>query len=589
MPEIATTVEQGTVRVRVARADALSGPGPHTASANGLDLVMVRTAAGLRAFQGRCPHQGALLGEGELEGDTLVCRNHRWRFRIEDGCRDGGPECLARFPVSEENGGVFVEVPERSSEPAARATALRSVNDLPGPRGWPLLGNLPQLKLSRLHQILEQWVVEYGPVYRYRFAMQTVVVVAKPALTERVLRARPETYRRLGNVEPIFREMGVAGVFSAEGQAWRPQRQLAMEALAPRHQRGFYPTLRAIAMRLLGRWQRDADANRTIDIVEDLKRFTVDTTTMLTFGSDVNTIESGDNVIQRHLSHVFPAFNRRLFAVWPTWRIIRSPADHRLDRALAAVRVWLQQLVTEARARLAADPSRRERPSNFLEAMLAARDETGRPHDDEVIFGNLMTMLLAGEDTTAYTLGWAVHELCDNPAAIAALRAELEATSGGAPVPGEFETAQRLAYAGAIANETMRLRPVAPFLFLQATVDTTLEDLRIPAGMVVAVMTRPPALDARHFERPEQFLPERWIRPSGAHDPSAHIPFGSGPRLCPGRTLALLEMKVVLATLYQNFDVERAVPASAVREDLAFTMSPVGLRVRLRARPSAHG
>src|SRR4029453_17694639 len=86
------------------------------------------------------------------------------------------------------------------------------------------------------------------------------------------------------------------------------------------------------------------------------------------------------------------------------------------------------------------------------------------------------------------------------------------------------------------------------------------------------------------LERPGVVLPERWPSPSGAHDPMAHIPFGSGPRLCPGRTLALLEMKLVIATLYRNFDVERHGRAGHVREAFSFTMSPAGLRVRLRAR-----
>jgi cytochrome P450 len=407
------------------------------------------------------------------------------------------------------------------------------------------------------------------------------VVVADPVLADQVLRARPDTYRRIANVAPVLREIGAAGVFSAEGAAWRAQRRLAMEALSPRHLGGFYPRLRSVAERLLGRWEGHAAGDCPVDIVDDLKRFTVDITTLLTFGRDVNTIEQGDNVIQRRLEHVFPAVNRRLFALIPTWRLVRGPADRRLDRALAEIRRWLDDLVREARARLAADPSRGERPSDFLEAMLVAKDDRGRPFEDEVIYGNLMTMLLAGEDTTAYTLGWAVHELCGSPASVAALRGELGATASAARVPADLESAQRLSYAGAIANETMRLRPVAPLLYLQANTATTLGDLELDAGTVVAILTRPPAVDGRHFERPRQFAPERWLAPPPIHEPSAHMPFGSGPRLCPGRTLALLEMKVVLATLYRNFDVERA-DADAVQEHFAFTMSPVGLRVRLR-------
>ena len=583
-----TTVPAVMTRVRIARADALQGPGPYAVSANGIDIAILRTPQGLRAFQGHCPHQGALLGEGEIEGDALVCRNHRWQFGIADGRRRGGPECLARYEIVEERGEVFVEIPaERRVEVSSTAANRRTIADLPGPRGWPLVGNLLQLDLSRLHQVLEGWSATYGPVYRYRMGPQQVVVVSDPELNEQILRARPETFRRLANVEPVFREMGVAGVFSAEGAAWRSQRRLAMEALSPRHQRGFYPRLRTIAARLVTRWMRDAQGNRPLDIVEDLKRFTVDITTLLTFGYDINTIEQDDDVIQRRLAHVFPAFNRRLFALIPTWRVVRTPADRRLDRALAEIRTWLEQRVADARTRIAQEPRRAEYPTDFLEAMLSARDERGQPFSDDVIYGNAMTMLLAGEDTTAYTLAWAVHELCDSPDSVARLRAEADAVMGDSPVPGDFDAAQRLSYAGAVANETMRLRPVAPLLFLQARLGTRVGDLELPAGSIVSVLTRPPAVDARHFDRPEAFVPERWIAPTGAHDPSAHIPFGSGPRLCPGRTLALLEMKIVLATLYRNFDVQRESRGTAVREEFSFTMFPVGLRVRLRARPMA--
>ena len=583
MTAVGSTIAAPSVRVRVARSDALAGAGPHAVAANGLDLVIVRSSQGLRAFQGRCPHQGALLGEGEIDGGALVCRNHRWRFDVNDGRRQDGPECLACYPVTEQDGDVFVDVPQRAAAPAD-AAAKRTIADLSGPRGWPVVGNLFQLDLARLHEVLEGWAREYGPLFRYRLGSHWVVVISDPGMIEQALRARPQTFRRLGNVEPVFREMGVAGVFSAEGAAWRSQRRLTMEALSPRHQRGFYPRLRSVATRLLARWEREAQSGEPVDVVDDLKRFTVDITTLLTFGYDVNTLEQGDDVIQRRLEHVFPAFTRRLFALIPTWRIIRSPADRRLDRALGEIRMWLEQLVHDARQRLVADPGRAAQPSDFLEAMISATDESGRPFPDDVIFGNLMTMLLAGEDTTAYTLGWAVHELCESPASVSALQRELDSMLGAARVPEDFESAQRLTFAGAVANEAMRLRPVAPVLYLQANHATTLGDLFLRGGTAIALLTRRPAIDEQHFDRPQSFLPERWVTPSGTHDPSAHLPFGSGPRLCPGRTLALLEMKLVLATLFRNFDVERDGRAGDVREHFSFTMSPVGLRVRLRPR-----
>jgi cytochrome P450/nitrite reductase/ring-hydroxylating ferredoxin subunit len=574
---------------RLASLDDIRGPGPFALSAGDIDLVVVHTAGGPRAFQGRCPHQGALLGEGELDGDRLVCRNHRWQFDATSGKRVGGSECLIACPVEVRGGQLWANTAalQRAAAVVPENAVRRRVADLPGPTGLPLLGNFHQIELGRFHLVLEQWAATYGTSYTYRMGPRRVMVVSDPRLSEQILRARPETYRRLGNVEPVFAEMGVSGVFSAEGAAWRSQRRLAMEALSQRNLRGFYPTLESVTRRLRARWERKAAAGATLDLAEELKRFTVDVTTTLAFGHDANTIEQGDDVIQRRLGLVFPAFSRRLFALIPTWRWWRMPSDRRLDRALAALREWLGERIADARERLRADPSRAEHPANFLESMIASRDVEGRPFSDEVIFGNAMTMLLAGEDTTAYTLVWAVHHLCDAPHVVHRLRADVDAVVGGDCVAPDIETANRFVYAGAVANEAMRLRPVAPLLFFEANRDVVIGEVAVPTGGWIGVLTRVPAVAAEHFGHPNEFRPERWIDddPSiGAHDPSAHIPFGSGPRICPGRTLALLEMKIVLAMLYGTFDVERVGDTRGVREHFAFTMAPRTVRVRLRPR-----
>ncbi|MGH6834647.1 MAG: cytochrome P450 [Methylocella sp.] len=573
--------------IRVANLEELRGDGPHALSADGFDVVVVRTPAGFRAFEGRCPHQGALLGEGELDGDKLVCRNHRWRFGVDSGQREGGPQCLTSCPVVEREGAIFVDVSGLSRGPD-RIVPKRTLDDLPGPRGLPLLGNFHQLDLTKLHLILERWAVQYGPVYLFKTGLTRVVALSDPKWCDQVLRARPETFTRDSAVAPIFSEMGVEGVFSAEGDAWRPQRRLAMLALAQRHLRGLYPKLQTVTIRLKKRWERLADAGAPLDIVEELKRFTVDVTTLITFGHDLNTVEQGDDVIQRKLELVFPAIHRRLFGLLPVWRLVRLPRDRRLDRALAELRAWLGELVAAERTRLAAEPGRAEKPSNFLEAMLSARDGEGRPFSADVIFGNLMTMLLAGEDTTAYTLGWAVHQLCDSPESVMELRREAAELFGTSDMACDIETANKLAWAGAVANETMRLRPVAPIMVLEARVETVVGDLLVPAGTRLIVLSRPAACAPDHFVEPQAFRPARWLgENAGAHDVSAYIPFGSGPRICPGRVLALLEMKLLLSMLYKNFEVERVGGAEGVWENFAFAMSPVGLKMRLRRRSSA--
>jgi len=570
----------------VSKANELLGDGPYAVSAGGVDLVLLRTRSGVRVYEGRCPHQGALLGEGEIDGDSLVCRNHRWRFDVETGKRAGGKECLRACPAREEAGEVLVDIATLVRPEPRAASPLRTLDDLPGPRGLPILGNALQIDATRLHSILEDWAKTYGPMVGARLGPQRLVVVSDPKVAEPLFRSRPDTYRRPSRVETVFEELRVAGVFSVEGDAWRAQRRLAMEALSQRHLRGFYPTLNAIAHRFLRRWEDAADTQRELDVNDELKRFTVDVTTQLVFGHDLNTLEKGDDdVIQRHLEHIFPAFNRRLNSLFPYWRYFRLPVDRELDRALREIYAWLTSVIEQARAGIAADPSRAEKPANFIEAMLSARDAEGRPFSDDVIFGNALTMLLAGEDTTAYTLAWAIHHLCDNPAAVAALRKEADAVLGDARVPVDIEQCGRLSYAGAVANEAMRLRPVAPLASFEPNEDVVVGDVAVPKGTIIVTVARMSTLDPARFDTPLAFTPERWLEPRGAgkaHDASVHIPFGSGPRICPGRTLALLEMRLLLASVYKNFDVERVGVSADVREHLAFTMMPVGLRARVR-------
>jgi len=196
-------------------------------------------------------------------------------------------------------------------------------------------------------------------------------------------------------------------------------------------------------------------------------------------------------------------------------------------------------------------------------------------------------MLLAGEDTTAYTLAWAMHHVCDSPAAAAALRSEADAVFEGTSLPSDLDQVGRLAYAMAVANETMRLRSIAPTPFFEPNRDVVIGDVAVPKGTRIIALSRIPARDAAYFDEPTQFLPERWLDGPGAgkaHDPSVHVPFGSGPRICPGRTLALLEMRLILGAVYKNFDVERVGSSADVRERLSFTMCPTNLRVKVRRR-----
>ena len=487
---------------------------------------------------------------------------------------------------------MTVETP--SSLPAT-AQPARRVDQLPGPRGLPVVGNLLQIQPERLHLQMEQWCREYGPVFRLRLGARQAVVFGDHTLVQATLRDRPDGFRRTSRLREIVEEMGLpVGVFNATGEAWKRQRRMVMHGFDPSHVRRYFPSLQGVAQRLVGRWQKAADSGSAIDLQADLMRYTVDTIAGLAFGATVNTLESDDDVIQQHLDQIFPAITRRVFAPLPTWRWFPSAADKALKRSLVAVQQAIDSFIAQARAQLAAEPARREHPHNLLEAMIAAADQPDSGIDDGQVAGNVLTMLLAGEDTTANTIAWMIHLLWTNPLALALATEEVRRVCGRELLP-TLEMVEQLDYVEACCHETMRLKPVAPLMPQQALRDTTVGGVQITEGMIVFGLMRVDSVSEAHVPQAALFDPQRWLATPGGPQQAASaakrisMPFGAGPRICPGRYLALLEMKMAMAVLLQHFDITQVDTPDGQPpvEQLNFTMTPVGLRMRLRARTAA--
>jgi cytochrome P450 len=472
---------------------------------------------------------------------------------------------------------------------------LRRFDQLPGPRGIPLLGNALQLEGHRFHQQLEQWRLEFGPLFKMQIGKRKLLAVGDHQLIAAILRDRPAGFRRTSRLEEIWLEMKLPlGVFGANGEVWQRQRRMVMAGFDPAHVKSYFPALQGVAGRLVGRWQLAARAGHDIDLQADLMRYTIDTIAGLAFGAEVNTLESSGHVIQQHLDKIFPALFRRVLSPVATWRFVRSSADRQLERSIAEVNAAVAGFVQQARARMQADPTLREHPRNLLEAMIAAADMPESGIDDDQVAGNVLTMLLAGEDTTANTLAWMIHLLWLNPATLARAMEEVRRVVRE-PARPTFDEMTQLNYVEACAHETMRLKPVAPVIPLQTVHAMTIGDVQVPAGVIVQNIMSSDSVSESYLPRAASFEPERWL--AGVDGPGAaasaakriSMPFGAGPRICPGRYLALLEMKMAIAVLLGNFEIEDVTTPDGreAREHLAFTMQPVGLRLRLRERDAA--
>ena len=457
---------------------------------------------------------------------------------------------------------------------------------LPGPKRLPLLGNAHLVKREVLHQQLEGWARKYGGKFRFAITSRHFMVVTDPEAISSVLRQRPQLFRKGPRLVQVAKDLAFHGVFTANDEAWRCQRQLVMPGLDPAHLRSYLPAVVGVTQRLRSSWQRKAAQDQPIDLLTDLMRYTVDVTTSLAFGQDLNTIEQGDDTaIQQHLNFIFPKLAQRSFAAFDIEHWIK---DSETVRHVAALRAAVQGFIVSTRELLSRRPELRQHPENLIQSLVATRD-AGEGLTDEDVSGNALTMLLAGEDTTANTLAWMVWLLHRHPECLAKARDEIDRVAG--PMarwsPERFAS---LSYLEACANETMRLKPVAPSLVLQALRDTTIAGVRVPARTLVWGALRSDSLKDEFFVDAGTFMPERWLEGRGGHAAASinrvALPFGAGPRVCPGRQLAMLEIKMAMAVLLAGFDIDSVVTASGgePEERLSFTMAPEPLTMRLRVR-----
>jgi cytochrome P450 len=449
------------------------------------------------------------------------------------------------------------------------------VNALPSPRGLPLIGNAHQLGFLRLHATLERWAKELGPLYAVRLGPRPLFVASSPEVVRTVLRERPEQFRRMRQIEEVSHELHTLGVFSAEGAAWKRQRNLIVPTFANAPLKSFWPAFREVTERLRRRWL--ASNGAPVDVLADLRCFTVDVTTRLVFGRDLNTLERGSGTLTAAIETVFAGLGRRVVAPLPYWRYVTLPTDRQLMRAVDAVTAEVSAIIAAAHQKL----DHGGEPDTLLETMLVARDDADpklRFSDHEVL-GNALTLLLAGEDTTANTIAWLLYYLAVDPALQAHVRAESRAVLGAETTLAGVEQTQALRTIGAATLETLRLRSPSPVMFLEANQATELSGCAIPRGGQLVLLTRAAEISELGADG-GSFRPERWLGANAREAWAAarsSLAFGDGPRMCPGRNLALVECAMVAAMVCGSFSLAAVGEA---REVLKFVMQPEGLRLR---------
>jgi len=463
---------------------------------------------------------------------------------------------------------------------------MNSYKNIQGPAMHWLKGNLGQFDRIKAHQFFYDTARKYGGRARIRLLHKEFIIFQDHETVQTILKNRPEKFRRTRLMESIFKEMDAHGVFTAENSDWKKQRILMNPAFKPSQIKVFYPQIANITQRLCNRIAQEPSH---IDIQSVLMSYTVDVTSSLVFGTDVNTLENPNDQLQENLNVIFPMMSYRLRSPFPYWRWIKLKRDRALIKSLEQVRTQVDFFIRSAREKINARAATRvDEAENLLEALILTKDEHGQGFSEQEIAGNVLTLLLAGEDTTANTLAWAIDFLAENPLLQDALHQEITERypSEGTPT---VEQLTEFELVSGVIHETLRLKPVAPFLYIEPLHNEIVEGYEIPAGTKMILLLGGDGFDETLFPQPQLFDPYRWVTlPEDIRKDYATrlMPFGYGSRLCPGRQLSFVEMRLSLIELIRRFRFKRTPGSQPADEALNFTLQPTGLRVDCVARES---
>jgi cytochrome P450 len=408
---------------------------------------------------------------------------------------------------------------------------------------------------------------EYGDIVGLRVLNFRIFLLNHPEHIEDVLVNHPRKFKR-GRVLLANKRVFGRGLLTSDGDFWLRQRRLAQPAFHRARIAGYASTMVEFTERLLHEWQDGEER----DIHAEMMRLTLQIVGKTLFDADVERDAQDIGKSMELLLEISANFRRTLFI--PHW--VPTPTNFRMERAIRQIEKVLYRMIAEKRA------SGRD-SGDLLSMLLAAQDEDGSRMTDQQLRDEAITLFLAGHETTANTLSWTWWLLAQNPVVEAKLHAELRTVlAGRAP---SLEDLPKLVYTNHIITESMRLYPPA-----WGTARTSIEDHEIagyavPKGSGISFAQWTVHRDARWYEAPNEFRPERWDGDLLKRNPKfAYFPFGGGPRQCIGNTFALMETALTLATIAQQYRF-RLVEGHPVVPLASITLRPrYGIRAVLESR-----
>jgi cytochrome P450 len=415
----------------------------------------------------------------------------------------------------------------------------------PGPRGLPFLGStLPMLgdPLEFLTRISR----EHGDVVEFRMPGQHIFLLNHPDAVEEALKASGDDLIKDDFTQGLSIAIG-RGLLTSEGDFWRRQRKLAQPAFHHHRVRAYADVMVRHTERAVAGFEN----GKSLDIHDAMMRLTLDIVAETLFGADVGAAAEKIGTALEVLMARFAGYS----ALLPMW--LPTPGNRRMRQGLAAMNEVVYGIIRERRSA----PDRGD-----LLSMLLATTADGGGMSDQQLRDEVVTLMLAGHETTALALTFTFHLLHRNPRVFDELSSEIGRVLDGRPAT--FADLPNLPYADAVIRETLRLFPPAWAIGREAARPCRIAGLDLAKGAQIWLAQWVVHRDACWFPDPESFQPERWLGDAPKRLPRyAYFPFGGGPRICIGNAFAMMEGVLLLVTIARRVRLH-------AESDLPLALSP---------------
>lgn len=417
-------------------------------------------------------------------------------------------------------------------------------------------------------EVFRKLIAQYGDTYAMQFGEEWNYMTSNPELIHEVLVSKASSFQKDRDMKN--KKAGLArflgnGLLTSDGEFWKRQRKLAAPALHVKRISSYGETMVDASLRMVDGWHDGAQ----VDIAHEMTNLTMMIVAKTLFNVDASRdaerIAAAVEVVQSVAGPV---------SMIPTW--VPTPSEMRKRRARQELDDIIYRLIAEWREKGVDN-------GDLLSMLLMAEDDDGSHMTDEQARDEIVTLFLAGHETTANTLNWTLTLLAQNPDVATKLHEELDRVLvGKAPTLADLGN---LPYTDWVIKESMRVYPPAWIVGREAIEDVQIGEYFLPKGTQVNCLFYFAHHDPRWWDQPEAFRPERFSPENEADfNKRAYTPFGGGPRVCIGNSFAMMEARLLLATIAQRYRLS-LVPGQTVAMNPMITLNPLGgLPMTLHAR-----